>query len=180
VNDPALSEKQLAEIEKRANEATEGPWFIEGNTVMNATRSYTVVLFGESPEDDFDAAFITCARSDVPALCAELRSARTVIGAFETIVAGQDAELRAMRAERDVWRNEARKYANETLPKLAQQGMDAVGAERLKVEAMEGALRYLLDTIAVTQIRINDRAEEVRLVEAFALARLCLALPPPR
>ena len=41
-----------------AEQATAGPWFAEDHGVMNAARSYTMVLFGDSRQDSADAGYI--------------------------------------------------------------------------------------------------------------------------
>ena len=68
-----MSPEELDAIEKRVKDATKGPWFRETHGVMDAPRSYTVCMTGDSDQDRADAAFIACARSDVPALVAEVR-----------------------------------------------------------------------------------------------------------
>jgi hypothetical protein len=54
-----ISAAQLAEIEKRANDATEGPWY-------PTTEPYPL---------NADLEFIAASRTDVPALCDEIRAA---------------------------------------------------------------------------------------------------------
>ena len=61
----AISEQQLTEWERLANEATEGPWYFGENTAL-------CQFHGTD-----NARFICAAREAVPALIAELRKERT-------------------------------------------------------------------------------------------------------
>lgn len=63
-----MSALNLAEIRERVEKASPGPWYVESHGIMDEHRSRTIVIFGDSDEDDADAAFIACARSDIPAL----------------------------------------------------------------------------------------------------------------
>ncbi|MGQ4437971.1 hypothetical protein ACN6LI_003337 [Streptomyces violaceoruber] len=77
-----LTEQQLTDIEARAGAATEGPWCTDAWEIYQGTEYVPGVSrwIGEtcrgatSPEQDrADAAFVAAARSDVPALLAEVR-----------------------------------------------------------------------------------------------------------
>lgn len=82
LNDRRLMEEELSAIEKRANEATLGPWksYIEGrdhtsgsNFIMTGTsedRGEDIELIGATIADQ---DFIAAARQDVPMLVAEVR-----------------------------------------------------------------------------------------------------------
>jgi hypothetical protein len=69
-----LTNEELAEIRKRAEAATEDPWFVEGKTVYSSG----VLLAGTYPAmicdecDVTEAEFIAHAREDVPKLLAEI------------------------------------------------------------------------------------------------------------
>jgi hypothetical protein len=85
-----LPDEQLAEIEARANAATEPPWFAEQDWAMrnipgihhavvkkDGRRLNTIAITGEMGEHEasaLDSAFIAAARTDVPALLAHIRA----------------------------------------------------------------------------------------------------------
>ncbi len=102
-----LSEERLAEIEARAAEATPGPWCTDSWEIYQGAE-YEPGLsmwIGEtcrgtsSPEQDqADAAFVAAARSDVPALAAEVR--RLLAERHETNESLTEA-AEALRVQRD-------------------------------------------------------------------------------
>jgi hypothetical protein len=73
-----LNAEELEAIRKRAEAATEGPWFVEGETVYSSG----VLLAGAYPAmicdecDETEAEFIAHARQDVPRLLAEIERLR--------------------------------------------------------------------------------------------------------
>lgn len=80
-----LTEQQLADIETRANAATPGPWCTDSWEIYQGTEYEPGISMwiGEtcrgttSPEQDSsDAEFVAAARTDVPALLAEVRRLR--------------------------------------------------------------------------------------------------------
>jgi len=103
-----LTEKELAEVEARANAATPGPWrsyrdgnqFIEtgyppaaklvaASRVLGPVRPWNpsaLITFGFKPEEyetvrflDADADFVAASRTDVPHLVDDLRAARAAL-----------------------------------------------------------------------------------------------------
>jgi hypothetical protein len=77
-----LSAERLAEIEARANAATDGPWCTDSWEIYQGSEYEPGLSFwiGETcrgtadlEQDRADAAFVAAARSDVPALVAEIR-----------------------------------------------------------------------------------------------------------
>jgi hypothetical protein len=79
---PEITAKMLAEIELRAMVATHGPWYVEGRGCMHTdgtSDGYEVVI----PAPPYrlhnpwwtreNADFVANARSDIPALVAEIR-----------------------------------------------------------------------------------------------------------
>lgn len=73
-----MTEEQLRDIEARAAAATPGPWAGVPDTlghwhVVWPHGHYSSVARNGKFFSDEDAAFVTCARTDVPALVAEVR-----------------------------------------------------------------------------------------------------------
>jgi hypothetical protein len=77
-----LSAERLAEIEARADAATDGPWCTDSWEIYQGSEYEPGLSFwiGETcrgtadlEQDRADAAFVAAARSDVPALVAEIR-----------------------------------------------------------------------------------------------------------
>lgn len=99
-----MTEAQLAEIEARANAATPGPWTADNEydePAVVGPDNRDLALFVET---DADAAFLANARTDVPALVAEVR------------------RLRAELAKRD---EDARIAAGECRVAIPEPGTDA-------------------------------------------------------
>jgi hypothetical protein len=77
-----VTEEELDAIEARANAATTGPWVLgyhgRGYTICCDADGTTIVSAPDAQDEDLseDEVFIAAARSDVPALIAELRAAR--------------------------------------------------------------------------------------------------------
>lgn len=80
-----MTDEQLREIEERAERATEGPWavVVKGNTVQS--RAIPGVCAGISPKTG-NASFIAHARTDVPAMVAEIRRLRAIEEAAREVV----------------------------------------------------------------------------------------------
>lgn len=80
-----MTPEELAEIETRAEAATEGPWktFCPYGNSSRTQRVVTgprgLVVFDDGNSTDSDARFIARARTDVPALIAEVRRLRTAL-----------------------------------------------------------------------------------------------------
>ena len=78
-----MTDEELASIELRANQATEGPWksYIEGREQMSGssfimTGGEDIYLTGGTP---LDQDFIAAARSDVPRLVQEVRRLKLLL-----------------------------------------------------------------------------------------------------
>jgi hypothetical protein len=92
---PALD---LDAIEARANAATPGPWRVSTDN----TPEYFMSIEGtDGPICVFTdtAAFIAAARSDVPALVAEVRRLKTRVLVAETRVMNKRAEIKRLRSD---------------------------------------------------------------------------------
>lgn len=90
----ALSETRLAEIEARAAAATAGPWCTDSWEIYQGTEYVPGISFwigetcrdtSELGQDRADAAFVAAARSDVPALVAEVRRQAAQIAELEAL-----------------------------------------------------------------------------------------------
>lgn len=85
-----MTDEELAAIEERADAATPGPWRIsrlrDGSDLVMSDGAPAGVVADCRDERGFngdpDATFIAAARSDVPALLAEVRRLRASIAAF--------------------------------------------------------------------------------------------------
>lgn len=84
-----MTAKELAEIEARANAATPGPWITKATQMAQIIaavapgkqhRIFTDNVGGVYPTNDRD--FIASARTDVPALIAEVRRLKHVLSAL--------------------------------------------------------------------------------------------------
>ena len=79
-----MTDEELAAIRERAEKATPGPWFGEGAEVFtrgDASFNWIPTIYhGRSPEQcrqqEQDAAFIAHARTDIPALLAQVERLR--------------------------------------------------------------------------------------------------------
>lgn len=101
-----LSDEQLAEIDRRAEAATDGPWFVASDRTEILSESACRVIadtrFFQGPPDFLecaDAEFIAHARTDVPALIAALREARAERDALREVaelLAHADADALAL------------------------------------------------------------------------------------
>lgn len=74
-----MTDERLAEIEARANAATPGPWRYTLYFVMSPSQGLIADIGPGSASVNSDAAFIAHARTDVPALLAEVRRLREEI-----------------------------------------------------------------------------------------------------
>ena len=100
MTDP-LTAAELDAIEQRANAATEGPWEASAHDhaagdvpILDRTGHYLVICPDCGVRGGYeraDAEFIAHARSDVPALLAEVRRLRSIVTRWE---------MEAERAER--------------------------------------------------------------------------------
>ena len=85
------SELDLEAIEERCNEATPGPWTVNEDGGLMASKGYE--LIGSDGDAVWmmshdDAVFIAHAREDIPALIREIRRLRDAVKAFYTGLIG--------------------------------------------------------------------------------------------
>lgn len=91
-----MNDEEIATIERRANDATEGPWRAAAyRPTPDSPGSYNTVIAsdanicglhdgGQTRESiDANAHFIAHAREDIPALVAEVRHLRTLLHAVQ-------------------------------------------------------------------------------------------------
>jgi len=101
---------RLAEIQDRADKATDGPWFVEAHQptltrrVVSDDHTLDASLGYLGNSNQADAAFIAAARDDVPWLVTELRAARTQLAIREEQVAEIDQRYGAVHEARALWR----------------------------------------------------------------------------
>ncbi len=99
-----MNEKELAEIEARAEAATPGPWDIgheapplyAGNNCITAKLGERVAIIFEANHNfelDNSANFIAHARQDVPALVAEVRRLTNLLEALEFLTEDETGML---------------------------------------------------------------------------------------
>lgn len=90
-----MTDEQLSEIEQRVNAATPGSW-VGYPSMVSISASHALSVFMRENANPLqverDNAFIAAARSDVPALVAEVRRLR---GALMQIANRGDDEMRA-------------------------------------------------------------------------------------
>jgi hypothetical protein len=112
-----LTPEALAEIERRAKQATPGPWRVEQDWTWEVTAEEGGIVAkvpqgSPWPNGGLDARFIAAARSDVPLLCASLRAAwaerdeaweevEDVVAEAREIKDAQDALLAERGGERE-------------------------------------------------------------------------------
>lgn len=95
-----MSPEYLAEIAARAEAATAGPWCTDGAEIYQGDE-YVAYAFwvGETCRADeadgglLDAAFIAHARTDVPALLAEVERLRAALNSATDVIAARDDEI---------------------------------------------------------------------------------------
>jgi len=79
-----LNDEQLAEIRKRAEAATAGPWYLNGDLLVYGDGPYDYIW--ELETEKIKAEFIAHAREDVPKLLAEIERLESVNKALSTII----------------------------------------------------------------------------------------------
>jgi hypothetical protein len=145
-----MTNEQLDEIEARANAATPGPW-----EVLN---KWWVIPHGKSEWDgeicgnvyqDGDSDFIAAARSDVPALVAEVRRLREYVDAFSAENEFQSVRLRyALKgiARADGTGIDAAEFVRTLQQMAADAYQDGIAADYSRRVALGGsAMRDYLD-----------------------------------
>lgn len=111
----------LEPIKARAKGITPGTWFIEDNMVMNETRSHTMVLLPSEANDEHDAAnaeFIAHARTDVPALIAEVEEQRETIVRLVDQIQTHAADRTGMQARDEAGRRALCKHERATFHRM--------------------------------------------------------------
>lgn len=97
---PAVDPLDLDAIEARANSATPGPWATSSEwSVRTGARDDELVACVQYKDHGRDAAFIAAARTDVPALVAELRALRAERNATARVVAAARERRDALAAQ---------------------------------------------------------------------------------
>jgi hypothetical protein len=81
-----LTTQQLDDIASRVNAVTPGPWIANTRIgVVTDAADQPLAVFGGGDQDRADAAFVAAARTDVPALLAEIRRLRTAEAVVATL-----------------------------------------------------------------------------------------------
>jgi hypothetical protein len=126
-----LTNADLAEIKKRADTATKGPWYTgegyeqsnRGNYVASKANGGIIAAEQDGTDcvlDTNDATFIAHARQDVPALLAEVERLRTI-----------QKRLVAELKKADVYSEELeRQYYAATLPVVIEEFVAKKRSER--------------------------------------------------
>ncbi|WP_239934219.1 hypothetical protein [Streptomyces sp. CBG31] len=147
-----LSPEYLAEIAARAEAATAGPWCTDGAEIYQGDEyAWDAFWVGETCRADeadggtVDAAFIAHARTDVPALLAEVERLRAALSSAADAIAEQDDETADWSAKNAALRAElaARPTRAEVLRQAAPE-MDAI-AHEYGVFGVGSRLRQLAD-----------------------------------
>jgi hypothetical protein len=81
-NGATMTEDELTAIEARANAAASGPWRVDGLRIYGPEVGHfnepAIAIYHEGTHTRNDAEFIASARTDVPALVAEVRRLRAL------------------------------------------------------------------------------------------------------
>lgn len=102
-----MTPEELAEIETRAEAATEGPWktFCPYGNSSRTQRVVTgprgLVVFDDGNSTDTDARFIAHARTDIPALIAEVRRQADLLDIAETALDNVAMQTGSLGADLD-------------------------------------------------------------------------------
>lgn len=89
-----MTDEDLQAIRMRAEAATPGPWVKDNDSPI--VRGPEMILYDEGGHSDPDADFIAAARTDVPALLAEVDRLRAALGAWETWAAENEALIKGL------------------------------------------------------------------------------------
>ncbi|MFB7866960.1 hypothetical protein [Streptomyces sp. NPDC056069] len=182
-----MSEQQLAEILARANAATAGPWCTDSWEIYQGEEYVPGLSFwiGETcrgtadlEQDRADAAFVAAARTDVPALVAEVSRLRAE--RRSTNEALSDA-AEALQVQRD--RIAELEAASRQWAVRWQERCNAISAQGLRWKAeAEGRKEHgekLAARIAELEARLGREAEQRHLMDALDHSFEALALPHP-
>jgi len=98
-----MDDKQLEQIEARAEKTTPGPWerHITDNGIWSKDAYGEVARVGNSFNRLANSDFIAASRTDIPTLCAALREAWADTAAFRAEVSRLKSELATQRDEND-------------------------------------------------------------------------------
>jgi len=92
-----MTDAELDAIEARCRAATEGPWAWDDHGWIFPTAAFTSCVIADNAAAPEDMTFIAHARTDVPALLAEVKSLREQVAAAVRLVKRQaDREASAM------------------------------------------------------------------------------------
>jgi hypothetical protein len=119
-----VTETELNELQKLADAATPGPWFVDGCSMccgVSQGSSYRdrghAIDGGAGDWLTVDATFVAKARTAVPALIAEVRRLRSVLKGCEDALTERHAEIARLMAELDM-HYEAVEEANAEINRL--------------------------------------------------------------
>ena len=105
---PQLTEREVEEIEARADAATPGPWLVTDGQYIDQYDHHPngIRLLSEGDYDanyhvfsQYDVAFIAHARTDIPALCRTLRAKDEQIQLAERLATNAMTENAALREQ---------------------------------------------------------------------------------
>lgn len=163
-----LTDDDVRAIQQRAKQVTPGPWESNRWTITadasNAVDHMIGRVWRGPLEDDpwhfRDAAFIAAARTDVPALCADLLDARVEI---ERLRKERVVKLETWREWLNRWWEESAKidpshsghvpWEGLTQEEASRQGFEAALDACREIEALEEALRELVDGLKSCDVR---------------------------
>jgi hypothetical protein len=169
---PKLTQTQLEEIRKRAEQATPGPWrFVDPgkNTAYDTDMGYIesaryaedlVCSFGDcktfhpiegTPFNDNDAGFVVNARQDIPNLLAHIHFLVDEIDKRDEKNAELEAEVAYRRMEENHWKKKSEDYREKGKRLFEERNM----WKELRLEA-GGRIGMLVPRIAALETAIAD------------------------
>lgn len=110
-----MSEQELAVIKERADKATVGPWFYEGERVSSENGRGVFSILNEQYiyGNDYDLRFIEHAREDIPKLVAEVERLQNKLSLhtlgkrnLDVMIAHKDEEIARLRKALEFYANE--------------------------------------------------------------------------
>ncbi|MFJ7782230.1 hypothetical protein ACIQY8_05880 [Streptomyces albidoflavus] len=177
-----LSPEYLAEIAARTEAATAGPWCTDGAEIYQGDEYVSYAFWvGETCRADeadggtVDAAFIAHARTDVPALLAEVERLRAALSSATDVIAARDDEIgdwsaknARLRAELTTMTTVAQS-SKESAPGL-DLDLQAANEEIERLRAELSAERALAaDATAYSVLLPESGGTEVRVARQSAL-----------